>query len=126
MFTSRAEYRLSLREDNADLRLTPVGRELGLIEDERWRLLERKRAAVESEVAELRLRRLRPGTAEADRVSPLIGGPLTRDQSAFELLCRPEVSYDALRAALGFGRSDWQADERLAAQVPLQVSVQAK
>ncbi len=126
MFTSRAEYRLSLREDNADLRLTPVGRELGLIDDERWRLLERKRAAVESEVAELRVRRLRPGTVEADRVSPLIGGPLTRDQSAFELLCRPEVSYDALRSALDFGGSDWQADERLATQVPLQVSVQAK
>jgi tRNA uridine 5-carboxymethylaminomethyl modification enzyme len=126
MFTSRAEYRLSLREDNADLRLTPVGRKLGLVEDERWRLLEHKRAAVETEVAELRARRLRPGTVEADRIAPLIGGPLTRDQSAFELLCRPEVSYDALRSVLGLGASEWQADERLAMQVPLQVSVQAK
>ena len=64
MFTSRAEYRLMLREDNADLRLTPVGRELGLVDDERWRFFERKRAAVEAELA---APAARPGCGPAPR-----------------------------------------------------------
>jgi tRNA uridine 5-carboxymethylaminomethyl modification enzyme len=137
MFTSRAEYRLTLREDNADQRLTPTGRELGLVDDQRWRCFERKRAAVESEVQRLQESWVRPGAAAAARVEARFG-PLSREQRALDLLRRPEVSYAALADALsgpggeasadlpGNLSSDWRDDERLAIQVPLAVDVQAK
>jgi tRNA uridine 5-carboxymethylaminomethyl modification enzyme len=125
MFTSRAEYRLTLREDNADLRLTPVGRNLGLIDDERWQFFATKRAAVDAELDRLQSLFVRPGTAEAGRIEARFG-PLSREQRAFELLRRPEVSYAALVAAVGADDAAWREDERLAMQVPLQVDVQAK
>jgi tRNA uridine 5-carboxymethylaminomethyl modification enzyme len=145
MFTSRAEYRLTLREDNADERLTPKGREFGLVDDERWRFFERKQSAVALESARLHATWLRPGTAAAARVEA-VAGPLSREQRALELLRRPEVSWAALDAALGEeGRepdpgaapeaagsaataaaADWRDDERLAVQVPLAVDVRAK
>ena len=109
MFTSRAEYRLTLREDNADLRLTPVGRELGLVDDERWRFFERKREAVEAELARLRGAFVR-----------------SHEQRAFELLRRPGLSYDDVVSLAGGSEGDWREDERLMVQVPLQVDVQAK
>jgi tRNA uridine 5-carboxymethylaminomethyl modification enzyme len=126
MFTSRAEYRLTLREDNADLRLTPVGRDLGLVDDERWALFERKRAAVTAETARLESAWVRPGTDAATRLEPVLGAPLLREQRAIELLRRPEVPWAALDAVLGAGTDDWRDDERLADQVPLQADVQAK
>jgi tRNA uridine 5-carboxymethylaminomethyl modification enzyme len=126
MFTSRAEYRLTLREDNADLRLTPAGREMGLIEDERWGLFERKRASVDGEIARLQAAWVRPGTAAAARLEAMLGSPLLREQRAFDLLRRPEVSYDALDAVLAPDAADWRDDERLVQQVPLQADVQAK
>jgi len=125
MFTSRAEYRLTLREDNADLRLTPVGRELGLVDDARWRLFETKRAAVEGELERLQAAWVRPGTDAGARIEARFG-PLSREQRALDLLRRPEVSYAALVEAVGEGAEDWRSDERLAVQVPLQVDVQAK
>jgi tRNA uridine 5-carboxymethylaminomethyl modification enzyme len=125
MFTSRAEYRLTLREDNADLRLTPAGRELGLVDDERWRFFETKRTAVDAELDRLQALWVRPGTAEAGRFEAR-SGPLSREQRAFELLRRPEVSYPALVEAVGIDEATWRNDERLATQVPLQVDVQAK
>jgi len=125
MFTSRAEYRLTLREDNADLRLTPVGRELGLVDDERWRFFERKREAVDRELVRLRGAWVRPGTVEADRAEPYVGR-LPREQRAFDLLRRPGVTHEAVSLILGRGDGDWREDERLAAQVPLAVDVQAK
>lgn len=125
MFTSRAEYRLTLREDNADLRLTPAGRELGLVDDERWGFFGRKRDAVEKELARLNAVWVRPGTEEAARAEAHVG-TLTREQRAFDLLRRPEISYDAVTAIIGQGDGDWHEDERLAAQVSLQVDVQAK
>jgi tRNA uridine 5-carboxymethylaminomethyl modification enzyme len=110
MFTSRAEYRLLLREDNADLRLTSVGRDLGLVDDERWRLFEGKRRLSEAEVERLVSTRVRVDAA-----------PL----SAFDLLRRPQVSYEQVVALAG--APDWrEADERLPAQVRLQVEVRAK
>jgi tRNA uridine 5-carboxymethylaminomethyl modification enzyme len=125
MFTSRAEYRLTLREDNADLRLTPVGRDLGLVDDARWEFFARKRAAVDAELDRLQAVWVRPGTAEAGRIEAQ-SGPLSREQRAFELLRRPEVSYAALVEAVGADDAAWRTDERLATQVPLQVDVQAK
>jgi tRNA uridine 5-carboxymethylaminomethyl modification enzyme len=125
MFTSRAEYRLTLREDNADLRLTPVGRELGLVDDERWRFFEAKRAAVDSEHQRLQSTWVRPGTAAATRIEAQ-AGPLSREQRAFELLRRPELGYTDVVEAVGAADADWRHDERLALQVPLQVDVQAK
>jgi tRNA uridine 5-carboxymethylaminomethyl modification enzyme len=125
MFTSRAEYRLTLREDNADLRLTPKGRELGLVDDERWRIFEAKRAGVESELHRLQHAWVRPGTPTGAAAEARFG-PLSREHRALELLRRPEVSYEVLAEVVGESTDEWRTDERLAAQVPVQVDVQAK
>jgi len=125
MFTSRAEHRLLLREDNADLRLSPLGRELGLVDDERWRLTEAKQALAEAEVARLEGIRVRPQTAPADWCARVLKGPLGREQSAFELLRRPHVSHGALAELVG--PPPWaELDERLPAQAGVQVEVRAK
>ena len=110
MFTSRAEHRLLLREDNADLRLTPRGRELGLVDDERWAFFEHKRDGADAEVRRLENIRVRPGQASAwcERV---LGGPLPRDVSVFELLRRPEVQYEHLLELMSeLGTPDMQGD----------------
>ena len=107
MFTSRAEYRLTLREDNADLRLTPAGRELGLVDDARWQLFEAKRAAVEGELTRLQAAWVRPGTDAGARIEARFG-PLSREQRALDLLRRPEVSYAALVEAVGESAEDWR------------------
>ncbi len=127
MFTSRAEHRLLLREDNADLRLTPLGRELGLVDDERWRLFETKRRVVDREVERLRAIRLRPETIDARWCDRVLGAPLGRDVSAFEMLRRPEVSHEVLLEVAG--QASLEADEqddRLPPQVRVQVEARAK
>ena len=125
MFTSRAEHRLLLREDNADLRLTPTGAELGLVDEERWRLFEAKRQASDLEVTRLTQLRLKAADVPAEWSARVLGGPLPRDTSAFELLRRPEVSYEALTEIAGPPASPGP-DDRLPAQVRAQVEVRAK
>jgi tRNA uridine 5-carboxymethylaminomethyl modification enzyme len=134
MFTSRAEYRLSLREDNADLRLTAQGRTLGLVDDARWEFFQRKRTAVADEVSRLAARIVRPADVDSELLAKL-GAPLLREARALDLLRRPELSYDDLNHvapwttdACGERRDNesWREDERMAPQVKLQVDVEAK
>lgn len=96
MFTSRAEYRLQLREDNADMRLTEIGRKLGLVDDVRWEAFSRKQEAVVREQERLKKTYVQPADLDADQMLQMFGKSLEHEYSLFELLRRPEVSYEAL------------------------------
>ncbi|MCE7032395.1 tRNA uridine-5-carboxymethylaminomethyl(34) synthesis enzyme MnmG [Lysobacter sp. GX 14042] len=98
MFTSRAEYRLQLREDNADLRLTPVGRGFGLVDDARWSAFEAKREAIGRESARLAGAWASPGNALGREIADTLGVELSRETSARDLLRRPELDYARLVA----------------------------
>jgi tRNA uridine 5-carboxymethylaminomethyl modification enzyme len=125
MFTSRAEYRLLLREDNADARLTPRGRELGLVDDTRWAFFAAKQEAVEREAQRLGATLLRPAEIPAEWAERVIDGPLSREQTAFDLLRRPEVSYADLEEIAG-AMDSAQLDDRLPEQVRLELLVRAR
>jgi tRNA uridine 5-carboxymethylaminomethyl modification enzyme len=96
MFTSRAEYRLILREDNADLRLTEKGRELGLVDDERWAAFEAKREGIVQEEQRLKNTWVRPGTPLGDTIAARFGTPLAHEYNLLNLLARPEIDYATL------------------------------
>jgi len=115
MFTSRAEYRLQLREDNADLRLTPRGRELGVVDDARWARFEAKREAIERETARLRALWATPANAIGREVEAVLGVAVSRETSALDLIKRPELGYAALMRvpALGPGVDDAQVAEQV-------------
>ena len=104
MFTSRAEYRLQLREDNADTRLTEIGRNAGLVDDVRWEAFCRKQEAVERETARLKATWAHPTKLEEARMTAVLGQSLEREYSLFELLRRPNVAHDALQK-MGAGQA---------------------
>ena len=101
MFTSRAEYRLQLREDNADLRLTEAGRKLGLVDDARWSAFCRKRDAIDAESARLRGSWAHPTRIPAEEQQRVLGQPIEREYTLFDLLRRPSVSYRSLMTLPG-------------------------
>ena len=103
MFTSRAEYRLLLREDNADMRLTEKGRELGLVDDARWQSFSDKKEAIELELQRLRSQWIHPNSALVDVLNPHLNTPISREATFEELLRRPEMDYQKLTAIDGFG-----------------------
>jgi tRNA uridine 5-carboxymethylaminomethyl modification enzyme len=118
MFTSRAEYRLLLREDNADLRLTPVGRELGLVDDGRWRHFCAKRDAIREEQRRLQALLLRPDAGPGAVLSARLDKPLASALRAHELLRRPDVRYCDLMAVEGIGPG--VSDASVAEQIEIQ------
>jgi tRNA uridine 5-carboxymethylaminomethyl modification enzyme len=119
MFTSRAEYRLLLREDNADLRLTAIGRELGLVDDARWSFFNEKLEQMAVEQQRLRTTWVSPLSSSAAGINGIMNAPLAREHSLEELLRRPEVTYDALMSIpeLGPGILNDQAAEQVEIQV---------
>jgi len=113
MFTSRAEYRLILREDNADLRLTEKGRELGLVGDERWAAFCEKREAIEREAQRMKSTWVQAGSEESKQIEPKLKQPLTREYSLMDLLKRPELEYSDLATLKGEAVSDPQVAEQV-------------
>ncbi|HTO50345.1 MAG TPA: tRNA uridine-5-carboxymethylaminomethyl(34) synthesis enzyme MnmG [Burkholderiales bacterium] len=118
MFTSRAEYRLTLREDNADLRLTETGRKLGLVDDARWDAFARKRDAIARETERLKSTWINPRVLPPEEAARVLGKPLERDHTLLDLLRRPDVGYGALMTLQGTGTA--VSDPTVAEQVEIQ------
>ncbi|HJO11793.1 MAG TPA: tRNA uridine-5-carboxymethylaminomethyl(34) synthesis enzyme MnmG, partial [Gammaproteobacteria bacterium] len=128
MFTSRAEYRLTLREDNADLRLTALGRDLGIVSDVRWNYFCEKQEKIEQELSRLRSNWVQPGTKKAEYINRLLENPISREYSLADLLARPQVDYQSLCAAANeaedFASRASLQDEDVANQVEIQIKYQ--
>lgn len=122
MFTSRAEYRLLLREDNADLRLTEIGRGLGLVDDVRWAAFNQKREAIEQERQRLKNTWLQVGSVPDDVALEVVGNVLKKEANLLELLRRPEVSYQTLLSLPGAGEA--VSDPKVAEQLEIQAKYQ--
>lgn len=118
MFTSRAEHRLLLREDNADLRLTEVGHQLGLVDEMRWRAFNEKRESVETEMQRLRDTVLHPSALSKEKSEEVFNGELSREYRLNELLCRPNVTYQSLMTIPEMGPA--VEDKKVAEQVEVQ------
>ena len=120
MFTSRAEYRLILREDNADLRLTEKGRELGLVDDRRWQAFCEKQEGIAKETARLSTTYIHPKTAAAEQVNTKLENPIGREYSLLELLRRPELVYDDVASLNGETVDNRQVAEQVEIQTKYQ------
>ncbi|MEC5398610.1 tRNA uridine-5-carboxymethylaminomethyl(34) synthesis enzyme MnmG [Uliginosibacterium sp. H1] len=123
MFTSRAEYRLSLREDNADLRLTEHGRRIGIVDDARWEAFSRKREAIERESARLRATWAVPHKLQAGEAEALFGVPLEREYRFFDLLRRPNIGYDGLMS-LSTAPEGRETDPQVVEQIEISAKYQ--
>ena len=128
MFTSRAEYRLSLREDNADVRLTEIGRSLGLVSDKRWEFFCRKQEAVSRETSRLSTTWVSPKMITPEESVAIVGQEILHEYSLAELLKRPQVTYDRLMNALSgrWASADLKLDDLLQKQVEEQVEIGIK
>jgi len=125
MFTSRAEYRLLLREDNADLRLTTVGREMGLIDDDRWQAFCEKQEGVTRELKRLKTTWVQPDTEKSAAINALLEKPIIREYSLADLLARPEVTYQRLVQVLGDSPAQMpDLDPQVSEQVEIQLKYQ--
>jgi tRNA uridine 5-carboxymethylaminomethyl modification enzyme len=122
MFTSRAEYRLQLREDNADMRLTEAGRALGVVDDARWDAFNHKRDAVARETERLKATWVNPAMLPAEDATRLIGQPIEHEYCLFELLRRPNLSYAQVLSLPGGGAGE--PDPRVAEQVEIAAKYQ--
>ena len=126
MFTSRAEYRLTLREDNADVRLTEIGRGLGLVDEERWQFFCEKQDKTKSELKRLQSTWVQPNTEKGDRINALLEKPMIREYSLADLLARPRVNYHALVEAESGEAQALDQLSPLQEQACLQVEIQLK
>jgi len=120
MFTSRAEYRLLLREDNADLRLTEQAYKLGLIDDRRWQRFNYKQELIAREQSRLKATWIHPATAESREIEPKLEKPISREHSLLELLRRPELNYQDIKNLKGEGIEDEEAEEQIQIQAKYQ------
>ena len=126
MFTSRAEYRLSLREDNADMRLTEMGHKLGCVGEEQWRAFDEKREKIAREIERMKSTWIHPSMLTAVEAERVIGKAIEREYSLADLLRRPDVTYDALAGLTSVAGKRWQSGEALDAAVTEQVEIQIK
>jgi tRNA uridine 5-carboxymethylaminomethyl modification enzyme len=123
MFTSRAEYRLTLREDNADLRLTEAGYRMGIVDEKRWQFLNEKQEKIESSLQQLRSTWIQPDSDAARRINPLLEKPLSREYSLADLLARPRVEMPAL---LDAAQAELHDDTATGRQAAMQAEIQIK
>lgn len=126
MFTSRAEYRLSLREDNADMRLTEIGYRMGCVSEEQWIAFDKKRESIAREIERMKSTWVHPSMLSVQEAERVIGKEIEREYCLADLLKRPDVSYDSLASLTSISGNNWRTDEELDRQVKEQVEIQIK